>query len=88
MPGSTHLLSRSLSSFCCAPGTVLGARDTGENKMGKNLPGGTYSPVLPEFPPRKDFVASAWILEDFLEEILPRLNLKGRSSGVAGTKVE
>lgn len=88
MFGSIYLLSRSLSSFCCVSGIVLGVRDIGENKMGKNLFGGIYSLVLLEFFLRKDFVVFVWILEDFLEEILLRLNLKGRSSGVVGIKVE
>lgn len=32
---------------------------------------------MPEIPQRNYFVASAWALEDFLEEMLPKLNLKG-----------
>lgn len=60
------------------PSTVLGTWETGERKVSKN-------PHLLEFwPPDarislgKDFVASAWVLEDFLEEMIPRLSLKGR----------
>lgn len=66
---------------------MLGARDVGGNKNGqKSLPRGSYSPLMPGFPQRDDFGASAWALEDFLEEMLPKLSLEGSGSPAAGMK--
>lgn len=86
MEALTH--SACLLSFYCAPGIVLGARDIGGGKSGqKSLPCGSDSPLMPGFPQRNDFGASAGALEDFLEEMLPKLSLKGSGSLVAGMKV-
>lgn len=86
MEALTHL--ECLLSFYCAPGIVLGARDIGGEKSGrKSLPCGSDSPVRSGFSQRNDVGASTWTLEDFLEEMLPKLSLKGSGNPVTGMKV-
>lgn len=62
--------------------------EEGEKVDEKSLPAlWTLQPLMPGFPQRNGFGASAWAPEDFLEEMLPQLSLKGSGSPGAGMKV-
>ena len=80
--------SADLWGFCCAPCTVVGTQDTGESKVGEHpCIVVLIAPLCHDFP-RRNSVASTWVLEAFLEEMVPRPILKGSKTGEAGMKVE
>ena len=67
---------------------VVGTQDTGESKVGEHpCLVVLIAPWCRNFP-RKNYVASTWVLEAFLEEMVPRPILKGSKTGEAGRKVE